>query len=68
VVGYQADGLALPRAYVVARTDVPTAELQQWVKTRLSPHKYPRDVRLIAELPKTASGKLDRRALKEGVT
>ncbi|HEY0807609.1 MAG TPA: benzoate-CoA ligase family protein, partial [Pseudonocardiaceae bacterium] len=41
VVGYQADGLTLPRAYVVARTDVPTAELQQWVKTRLSPHKYP---------------------------
>jgi acyl-coenzyme A synthetase/AMP-(fatty) acid ligase len=68
VVGYAADGLTLPRAYVVARTDVPTAELQQWVKTRLSPHKYPRDVRLIAELPKTASGKLDRRALREGVT
>jgi acyl-coenzyme A synthetase/AMP-(fatty) acid ligase len=36
------------------------------VKTRLSPHKYPRDVRLVDELPKTGSGKLDRRALKEG--
>jgi benzoate-CoA ligase family protein len=66
VVGYDANGLMLPRAYVVARTDVPVVELQQWVKTRLSPHKYPRDVRLVAELPKTGSGKLDRRRLKEG--
>jgi benzoate-CoA ligase family protein len=66
VVGYQADGLTLPRAYVVVRADVDPIELQRWVKTRLSPHKYPRDVRLVAELPKTGSGKLDRRALREG--
>jgi benzoate-CoA ligase family protein len=66
VIGYQADGLTLPRAFVVARTDVSPADLQQWVKTRLSPHKYPRDVRLVGSLPRTASGKLDRRALRGG--
>jgi len=68
VTGYQSDGLTLPRAYVVLRAgaSVDPVELQQWVKTRLSPHKYPRDVRLVAELPKTGSGKLDRRKLKEG--
>lgn len=66
VVGYENNGLMLPRAYVVTRGDVAvdTVELQQWVKTRLSPHKYPRDVRLVAELPKTGSGKLDRKTLK----
>jgi acetyl-CoA synthetase len=35
------------------------------VKATLSPHKYPRDVRLVAELPRTGSGKIDRRALRE---
>ena len=68
VIGYEADGLTLPRAYVVLRAgaDASQDELAQWVKTRLSPHKYPRNVRLVAELPKTGSGKLDRRALREG--
>jgi acyl-coenzyme A synthetase/AMP-(fatty) acid ligase len=35
------------------------------VRVHLSPHKYPRDVRFVAELPKTPSGKIDRRALRE---
>ncbi|HEX4705974.1 MAG TPA: benzoate-CoA ligase family protein [Pseudonocardiaceae bacterium] len=66
VVGYVDDGLVLPRAYVVVRADadVTPAALREFVKTRLSPHKYPRDVRFVGELPKTGSGKLDRRALK----
>jgi acyl-coenzyme A synthetase/AMP-(fatty) acid ligase len=63
VVGYEEGGLTLPRAYVVVREAVPGEELQEFVRTRLSPHKYPRDVRFVDELPKTASGKLDRRAL-----
>ena len=41
------------------------AALQAHVKGTLSPHKYPRDVRFVAELPKTGSGKIDRRALRE---
>jgi len=63
VVGYQEDGLTKPRAFVVA-FDVSATELQDFVKSRLSPHKYPRDVRFVAELPKTPSGKVDRKELK----
>jgi benzoate-CoA ligase family protein len=66
VVGYTENGLVLPRAHVTLRADVTVSatELQAFVKTRLSPHKYPRDVRFHPELPKTASGKIDRRALR----
>jgi acyl-coenzyme A synthetase/AMP-(fatty) acid ligase len=64
VVGYQEDGLTRPRAFVVTSAEVSGGELQDFVKARLAPHKYPRDVRFVSALPKTASGKLDRRALK----
>ena len=67
VVGYEEDGLEKPRAFVVLRAGaVADAEaLQAHVKATLSPHKYPRDVRFVAELPRTGSGKTDRRALRE---
>ena len=45
--------------------DVSAADVQKFVRARLSPHKYPTDVRFVDELPKTGSGKLDRRALRE---
>ncbi|ONI87548.1 benzoate--CoA ligase [Actinosynnema sp. ALI-1.44] len=64
VVGYQENGLTRPRAYVVTAAEVTAQELQDFVRSRLAPHKYPRDVRFVSTLPKTASGKLDRRALK----
>jgi benzoate-CoA ligase family protein len=67
VIGYDEGGLTLPAAYVVAReghsTDGLADALQEHVRVELSPHKYPREVRFVAELPKTASGKVDRRAL-----
>jgi benzoate-CoA ligase family protein len=67
VTGYSVDGLVLPRAYVVVRpgADVSADALRDFVRATLSPHKYPRDVRFVAELPKTGSGKVDRRALRE---
>ncbi|HVV25001.1 MAG TPA: benzoate-CoA ligase family protein [Pseudonocardiaceae bacterium] len=67
VVGYTADGLVLPRAFVVPRSgaQVTADAIRDFVRARLSPHKYPRDVRFVTELPKTGSGKLDRRALRE---
>jgi benzoate-CoA ligase family protein len=40
-----------------------TAELQDYVKRTLLPHKYPRIVEYLAELPKTGTGKIDRQAL-----
>jgi benzoate-CoA ligase family protein len=67
VVAYDEDGLVKPRAYVVLRdgATADAAALQAHVKGALSPHKYPRDVRFVAELPRTGSGKIDRRALRE---
>ncbi|HEY3260394.1 MAG TPA: benzoate-CoA ligase family protein [Pseudonocardiaceae bacterium] len=65
VVGYEVDGLTRPRAFVVLRdgATVTASELQDLARAQLSPHKYPRDVRFVAALPRTANGKLDRRAL-----
>jgi benzoate-CoA ligase family protein len=69
VVGYEEEGLTLSRAHVVLRAGVTGSEelaraLQDHVRARLSSHKYPRDVRFVAELPKTPSGKIDRLALR----
>ena len=63
VVGAAQNGLTIPRAYVVAREPVGEQALQDFVRERLSPHKYPREVVFVDELPKTPSGKLDRKAL-----
>ena len=41
-----------------------TRMLQDFVKAKLLPYKYPREVRFIDELPKTGTGKIDRQALK----
>ena len=35
-------------------------ELQEFVKARLAPYKYPRYIEFMTELPKTATGKLQR--------
>jgi len=72
VVPYTAEGLMLPRAYVVLRdpreaTPDLVRALQDHVRSHLSPHKYPRDVRFVESLPRTPSGKVDRRRLREGV-
>jgi benzoate-CoA ligase len=70
VVG-QADenGLIKPKAYVVLRPNVPasaelSAALQQHVKAHLAPYKYPRWIEFVAELPKTATGKIQRFKLR----
>jgi benzoate-CoA ligase family protein len=68
VVGYEMEGLTYPRAWVVLRKgtgDETTAhELTDFVRERLSPHKYPRDIRFLEELPRTATGKVDRKPLR----
>ncbi len=62
------DGLVKPIAYVVvdglAGTELPGA-LQQHVLDRLEAYKHPRQVHVVAELPRTHLGKVDRGALKE---
>jgi acyl-coenzyme A synthetase/AMP-(fatty) acid ligase len=58
------------RAVVVLRdgfvpSDTLTAQLQDHVKRETAPYKYPRIVDFAAELPKTASGKVQRAILRE---
>jgi len=43
--------------------DEATKRLQDYVKAKLLPYKYPREVKFIEELPKTGTGKIDRQAV-----
>jgi benzoate-CoA ligase family protein len=63
------DGLSKPFAYVVLKagaTGSPelAAALQQFVRERLADYKRPRGVAFVADLPKTATGKLQRFKLR----
>ena len=63
------DQLIKPKAYVVPKPgvtgDAALAEaLQQHVKAQLAPYKYPRWVEFAGELPKTATGKIQRFKLR----
>ena len=40
-----------------------TKMLQDFVKAKLLPYKYPREIKFIDELPKTGTGKIDRQAV-----
>jgi acetyl-CoA synthetase len=48
-----------------APSDALAAEIQNFVKTRLSAHEYPREVAFIEDLPMTTTGKVIRRLLRE---
>jgi len=67
VAATDADRLVKPKAFVVTRPGavVDAAALQAFVRERLQPHKYPRWVELVDELPKTASGKVQRFVLRQ---
>jgi acyl-coenzyme A synthetase/AMP-(fatty) acid ligase len=70
VVGHlDGDGLSKPFAYVVLRAAVAgtpelAAALQQFVRERLADYKRPRGIEFVSELPKTATGKLQRFKLR----
>jgi acyl-coenzyme A synthetase/AMP-(fatty) acid ligase len=67
VVGHEdADGLTKPKAFVVlAREATATAdELKAHVKASLAPFKYPRWIQFVDDLPKTATGKIQRFKLR----
>jgi acetyl-CoA synthetase len=57
----------IPKACIVAPGKDATfaGELQEFVKSRLSKHEYPRAIELVDELPKTPAGKIDRKTLRE---
>ncbi|MBL0779350.1 long-chain acyl-CoA synthetase [Streptomyces sp. CZ24] len=52
------------RAYVSLRAEADPADLVAHCKERLAAYKYPREVRVLPELPKTSSGKILRRELR----
>jgi benzoate-CoA ligase len=70
VVGHtDADKLVKPQAFVVLKkpedaSDALAAELKAHVKERLASFKYPRWIEFVAELPKTATGKIQRYKLR----
>ena len=58
---------SLTKACVVCKPGhaVLEAGLQAFVKDRLAPYKYPRFIEFLEELPKTATGKIQRFRLRE---
>ena len=70
VVGHEDDNkLVKPKAYVVLKPgktgdEALKAVLQQHVKDKLAPYKYPRWIEFLNELPKTATGKIQRFKLR----
>src|SRR5271155_2801196 len=61
------DGLVKTKAFVVLKhgQSATDADLKHFVKDRLAPYKYPRAIEFVAELPKTATGKIQRFKLRE---
>jgi len=64
------DGLIKPKAYVVLKDGYESgselaSELTQFVKSSIAPYKFPRWIQFTLELPRTASGKIQRFKLRE---
>ncbi|MBJ2156099.1 benzoate-CoA ligase family protein [Variovorax sp. IB41] len=68
VIGKEdAEGLTKTKAFVVLKDGAAATEdeLKAFVKERLAPYKYPRFLEFVSELPKTATGKIQRFRLRE---
>ncbi len=70
VVGKSDSGLTRPVAFVVLRSGVQPSrdlpqQLQHFVRERLPSYKVPQEIHFVAELPKTATGKIQRYRLRE---
>ncbi|MDB5406593.1 MAG: benzoate-CoA ligase [Rhodospirillales bacterium] len=71
VVGHDGgDGLIKPKAFVVLKDGTPARPdlsdtLKAHVKAQLAPFKYPRWIEFLPELPKTATGKIQRFKLRQ---
>jgi len=65
------DELLKPKAFVLLKpgqvgSEALADELRAFVKGRITPYKYPRWIEFVDELPKTATGKIQRFKLREG--
>jgi benzoate-CoA ligase len=71
VVAFEEENkLHTPKAFVVLKNGVASRpelirELQDFVKERITPYKYPRRIEFVSELPKSAAGKVLRYKLRE---
>jgi 4-hydroxybenzoate-CoA ligase len=71
VIGRQdADGLIKPKAFIILKPGVTAGDalldaLKEHVKTQAGAWKYPRWMEIRTELPKTATGKIQRFKLRE---
>jgi benzoate-CoA ligase len=61
------DGLTKNKALVVLKKEqaATDAGLKPVVKDKLAPYKYPRQIEFVSDLPKTATGKIQRFRLRE---
>jgi len=70
VVGREdSDALVKPKAFVVLKDGFTASaalatELQGFVKEKIAPYKYPRWIEFVGDLPKTATGKIQRFKLR----
>jgi len=61
----------LVKAFIILKkghspSDGLTRDIQDHVKNTTAPYKYPRIIEYVTELPKTISGKIKRKELREG--
>jgi benzoate-CoA ligase family protein len=64
------DELVKPKAFIVLKSGKSPSEslkteLKEFVKDKLAPYKYPRWIEFVKELPKTATGKIQRFKLRQ---
>jgi benzoate-CoA ligase len=61
------EGLSKTKAFVVLKTGAQATadDLKAFIKERLAAYKYPRQIEFITELPKTATGKIQRFRLRD---
>ena len=58
----------IPKAFLVCKTNEHEGlveELQEFTKSRLSLHEYPRDIEFVDAIPKTPAGKVNRKVLRD---
>ena len=71
VIGREdSDGLLKPMAFVVLKPGAAAPDpeaLREHVKAQAGPWKYPRWIEIVGDLPKTATGKIQRFKLRQGL-
>jgi acyl-CoA synthetase (AMP-forming)/AMP-acid ligase II len=66
VIGVRdAEGEEVPKAFVVLKEPVSTDEIMEFVASRVAPHKKIRRVEVVEQIPKSPTGKILRRVLRD---